>query len=144
MKAIVAVMDSVGIGSAPDAVAYGDEGASTLPHLSAAAGGLNAPMFEKMGLGNIPGLLPAKEKIEGVKPVANPIASFGAMRELSDGKDTITGHWEIAGLEINPGFHGFPPVNSFPPEPRPLRLLLLYLHMPPLLPEYQKLLYMQH
>ena len=70
MKAIVAVMDSVGIGSAPDAVAYGDAGASTLPHLSAAAGGLNAPMFEKMGLGNIPGLLPAKEKIAGVKPVA--------------------------------------------------------------------------
>ena len=116
MKAIVAVMDSVGIGSAPDAVAYGDAGASTLPHLSAAAGGLNAPMFEKMGLGNIPGLLPAKEKIAGVKPVANPIASFGAMRELSDGKDTITGHWEIAGLEVSPGFHGFPPVNSFPPE----------------------------
>lgn len=116
MKAIVAVMDSVGIGSAPDAVAYGDAGASTLPHLAAAAGGLDVPVFEKMGLGNIPGLLPAKESIKGVKPVANPIASFGAMRELSDGKDTITGHWEIAGLEINPGFHGFPPVDSFPPE----------------------------
>ncbi len=116
MKAVVIVMDSVGIGSAPDAAGYGDAGASTLPHLSAAAGGLNAPTFQKLGLGNIPGLLPQKETIVGVPPAANPLASYGAMREMSDGKDTITGHWEIAGLEVSPGFHNFPPTNSFPPD----------------------------
>ena len=118
MKAVLIVLDSVGIGSAPDAAEYGDAGASTLAHLAAAAGGLQVPTMQKMGLGNIPVLLPqsSKEKIEGVPPAAKPIASFGAMREMSDGKDTITGHWEIAGLEVDPGFHSFPPVNSFPKD----------------------------
>ena len=118
MKAILIVLDSVGIGSAPDAAEYGDAGASTLAHLAAAAGGLQVPTMQKMGLGNVPGLLPhsPKEKIEGVPPEAKPIASYGAMREMSDGKDTITGHWEIAGLEVDPGFYGFPPANSFPKD----------------------------
>ena len=118
MKAVLIVLDSVGIGSAPDAAEYGDAGASTLPHLAAAAGGVQLPTMQKMGLGNVPALLhhrPA-EKIEGVPPEAKPIASYGAMREMSDGKDTITGHWEIAGLEVDPGFYGFPPANSFPPD----------------------------
>ena len=118
MKAVLIVLDSVGIGSAPDAAEYGDAGASTLVHLAAAAGGLNVPTLQKMGLGNIPALLhhrPA-EKIEGVPPAPKPIASYGAMREMSDGKDTITGHWEIAGLEVDPGFHNFPFENSFPPS----------------------------
>ena len=118
MKAVLIVLDSVGIGSAPDAAEYGDAGASTLAHLAAAAGGLQVPTMQKMGLGNIPGLLPhtPKEKIAGVPPEAKPSASYGAMREMSDGKDTITGHWEIAGLEVDPGFYGFPPVNSFPQD----------------------------
>ena len=118
MKAILIVLDSVGIGSAPDAAEYGDAGASTLAHLAAAAGGLQVPTMQNMGLGNVPGLLPhsPKEKIEGVPPEAKPIASYGAMREMSDGKDTITGHWEIAGLEVDPGFYGFPPANSFPKD----------------------------
>ena len=118
MKAVLIILDSVGIGSAPDAAEYGDAGASTLPHLAAAAGGVQLPTMQKMGLGNVPALLhhrPA-EKIEGVPPEAKPIASYGAMREMSDGKDTITGHWEIAGLEVDPGFYGFPPANSFPPD----------------------------
>ena len=116
MKAVLIVLDSVGIGSAPDAAEYGDAGASTLTNLAAAAGGIQLPTMQKMGLGNIPGLLPRKEKIEGVPPAPKPIASYGAMREMSDGKDTVTGHWEIAGLEVDPGFHGFPPVNSFPKD----------------------------
>ena len=116
MKAVLIVLDSVGIGSAPDAAEYGDAGASTLPHLAAAAGGVQLPTMQKMGLGNVPGLLPAKEKIAGVPPEPKPIASYGAMREMSDGKDTITGHWEIAGLEVDPGFYGFPPANSFPKD----------------------------
>ena len=118
MKAVLIILDSVGIGSAPDAAEYGDAGASTLPHLAAAAGGVQLPTMQKMGLGNIPALLhhrPA-EKIEGVPPEPKPIASYGAMREMSDGKDTITGHWEIAGLEVDPGFHNFPFENSFPPD----------------------------
>ncbi len=116
MKAVLIILDSVGIGSAPDAAEYGDAGASTLPHLAAAAGGVQLPTMQKMGLGNVPGLLPAKEKIAGVPPEPKPIASYGAMREMSDGKDTITGHWEIAGLEVDPGFYGFPPANSFPKD----------------------------
>lgn len=118
MKAVLIILDSVGIGSAPDAAEYGDAGASTLPHLAAAAGGLRVPTLQKMGLGNIPGLLhhhPAEE-IQGVPAEQNPVASYGAMREMSDGKDTITGHWEIAGLEVDPGFHNFPFENSFPPD----------------------------
>ena len=74
--------------------------------------------MQKMGLGNIPTILPLnpKKMIEGVPPEPQPIASWGAMREMSDGKDTITGHWEIAGLEVDPGFHNFPRENSFPPD----------------------------
>ncbi len=118
MKAVLIILDSVGIGSAPDAAEYGDAGASTLAHLAAAAGGLHVPTMQAMGLGNIPGLLPhiPKEKIEGVPPVQKATASYGAMREMSDGKDTITGHWEIAGLEVDPGFHNFALVDSFPPD----------------------------
>ena len=113
MKAVLIILDSVGIGSAPDAAEYGDTGASTLAHLAAASGGLHVPTLQAMGLGNIPGLLPhtPKEKIEGVASTKTPTASYGAMREMSDGKDTITGHWEIAGLEVDPGFHVFPPVH---------------------------------
>lgn len=97
--------------------AYGDQGAATLPHLAAAVGGIKLPTMQKMGLGNIPTILPLnpKKMIEGVPPEPQPIASWGAMREMSDGKDTITGHWEIAGLEVDPGFHNFPRENSFPP-----------------------------
>lgn len=117
MKAILVILDSVGIGAAPDAARYGDAGAATLPHLAAAVGGLKAPNLQRLGLGNIPALLPQGQAIAGVPPVADAAASFGAMQEVSDGKDTITGHWELAGLEINPGFHVFPAgPPSFPPE----------------------------
>lgn len=118
MKAILIILDSVGIGAAPDAAEYGDAGSATLPHLAAAVGGVNLPTMQKMGLGNIPPLLHHRPPltIAGVPPVEKPIASYGAMREMSDGKDTITGHWEIAGLEVDPGFHNFPFENSFPPD----------------------------
>lgn len=117
MKAIVIVLDSVGIGEAPDAADYGDAGAATLPHLAEAVGGIKAPTLEAMGLGNIQKLLPKGKPIAGVKPVDNPTASFAAMEEVSVGKDTITGHWEFAGLEINPGFTNFPlDFPSFPDD----------------------------
>lgn len=116
-KAVVIVLDSVGIGYAPDAAAYGDEGAATLPHIGEAVGGLKVPTLQALGLGNIPALIPGSPTIPGVAPVETPAASFGAMQEVSEGKDTITGHWEIAGLELIPGFHLFPPgPPSFPAE----------------------------
>jgi len=115
MKAILLVLDSVGIGEAPDAAGYGDTGANTLAHLASAAGGLALPNLTRMGLGNIPGLLPGGIPIAGVPPVSFPTASFGAMREVSKGKDTTTGHWEMAGLVLPSGFHVFPSgPGSFP------------------------------
>jgi len=117
MKAVVIVLDSVGIGAAPDAADYGDGGAATLPHCAAAVGGLRLPTLQALGLGNIPALLPAGVPIAGVPPAAQPLAGYGAMQEVSVGKDTITGHWEMAGLNIHPGFHLFPhDYPSFPPE----------------------------
>jgi phosphopentomutase len=117
MKVVLIVLDSVGVGAAPDAGRYGDAGSATLQHLARAAGGLTVPALESLGLGHIPALLPGAPAIPGVKPVPDPRASFGAMQEASEGKDTVTGHWEIAGLQIIPGFHLFPPgPPSFPPE----------------------------
>jgi phosphopentomutase len=113
MKVILIVLDSVGIGEAPDAAAYGDAGAATLQHTGQAVNGLELPTLQKLGLGNIYPDLP----IPGVPATEPPQASFGMMEERSIGKDTITGHWEICGLEINPGFHNFPmEFPSFPPE----------------------------
>ena len=117
MRVILIVLDSVGIAGAPDAAAYGDAGSATLPHIAGAVGGLNLPTLRSMGLGNIPGIVPGGIAIRGVDPVEKPIARYGALQEVSEGKDTITGHWELAGLEIRPGFHVFPPgPPSFPPE----------------------------
>lgn len=117
MRVFLIVLDSVGIGYAPDARDYGDEGAATLPHIAAAVGGLNLPTLQALGLGNILPMTGQSLRIEGVSPVERPLASFGAMREVSQGKDTVTGHWEIGGLLLHPGFHLFPPgPPSFPPE----------------------------
>lgn len=117
MKVVLIVLDSVGIGEAPDASAYGDVGAATLQHAAGAVGGLHVPHLESLGLGRLPGLLPNGLPVAGVTPVDHPRADYGAMREVSEGKDTITGHWEIAGLEMKPGFTTFPPDHpSFPTE----------------------------
>jgi len=117
MRVFLIVLDSVGIGEAPDSAEYGDVGANTLAHLSAAVGGLHMPTLAGMGLGNIPSLLPKGLQITGLPSVAVPLASFGAMAEVSTGKDTTTGHWEMAGLELKEGFTLFPHnPPSFPPE----------------------------
>jgi phosphopentomutase len=118
MKAVLIILDSVGIGEAPDAAEYGDEGSATLPNLANAAGGLEVPTLRDLGLGNIPPLLPHGWPIKGCPAVEQPLASYGAMREMSQGKDTITGHWEICGLEIRPAFHDFP--KEFPSFPEAL------------------------
>ncbi len=117
MRAFLIVLDSVGIGYAPDAAAYDDIGANTLAHTADAVGGLSMPVMQSMGLGNIPALLPTGKAIAGVPPAENPTAGFGAMQELSVGKDTTTGHWEMAGLHLTEGFHLFPKtVPAFPDD----------------------------
>jgi len=100
------VLDSVGIGEAPDAKEFNDEGAHTLGHIDETFG-LSLPNLEKMGLGNI-------ENIEGIKKENNPKAYYTKLEEISVGKDTMTGHWEIAGLNIQTPFRVFP--DGFPDE----------------------------
>ena len=85
-------MDSCGVGAAPDADDYGDEGSDTIGHTAIAVGGLSLPNFEKAGLGNLHGDLP------GVPPATGTTMAYGRMAEASAGKDSTTGHWEIAGL----------------------------------------------
>jgi len=100
-------MDSVGIGEAPDAAAFGDVGSHTLGHIAEKMGGLHMPEMQKLGLGNI-------DTIQGIERVENPTAYFGKMQEASVGKDTMTGHWEIMGLNIDKPFKVYP--NGFPQE----------------------------
>lgn len=117
MRVVLVILDSVGIGEAPDAAAFGDVGAATLPHIAQAVGGLSLPFLQSLGLGCIPGVVPAGKAIKGVLPADRPLASWGAMQEVSEGKDTITGHWELAGIDLNPGFGLFPAASpSFPEE----------------------------
>jgi phosphopentomutase len=99
------VMDSVGIGEAPDARKFGDEGAHTLLHIAEKMNGLNMPNIEKLGLSNI-------EEIPGIKKVEKPLAYYTKLQESSNGKDTMTGHWEIMGLNIETPFRVFP--DGFP------------------------------
>ena len=103
----VIVMDSVGIGEAPDAAAFGDVGSHTLGHIAEKMGGLHMPEMQKLGLGNI-------DNIQGIAPVEHPTAYFGKMQEASVGKDTMTGHWEIMGLNIDTPFKVYP--DGFPAE----------------------------
>ena len=102
MRALLLVLDSVGCGHAPDAAAYGDEGADTLGHILAAQPALALPALFSLGLGKIMGL-----------SAPEPRASHGRMRERSAGKDTTTGHWEIAGVILDRPFATYP---TFPAE----------------------------
>ena len=101
------VLDSAGIGDAPDAAAFGDEGSATLPNIARAVGGLSLPNMAALGLGNI-------VDIEGVAPADAPAGAFGSMIETSPGKDTTTGHWEIAGIVLDKPFPLYP--KGFPSE----------------------------
>ncbi len=106
-RVILIVLDSVGIGEMPDAQEYGDEGSNTLGNIARVRGGINLPNLQKIGLGNI-------VPIEGVEPLAHPEGSFGKMAEKSPGKDTTTGHWEIAGIVLDKPFPTFP--QGFPED----------------------------
>ncbi|MEA1962434.1 MAG: phosphopentomutase [Bacillota bacterium] len=104
-RAIVIVLDSVGIGEMPDACCYGDEGSNTLKNTAAAVGGLKVPNLEKMGLGHI-------EHIKGVRPLGDAVGAFGKMNEQAKGKDTTSGHWEMMGHILEEPFPTFP--DGFP------------------------------
>jgi phosphopentomutase len=92
-RAAIVVLDGVGCGGAPDAAAFGDEGSDTLGNTARAVGGLALPNLARLGLGNL-------SRIAGVEPVAEPAASWGRLREVSAGKDTTTGHWEMSGVVV--------------------------------------------
>jgi len=106
-RVFLIVLDSVGIGSLPDATAYGDEGADTLGHVAAGCDGLRLPHLAGLGLGNI-------VSVQGVAPAPAPGASWGRMAEMAHGKDTIAGHWEMMGIVLEKAFALFP--QGFPPD----------------------------
>lgn len=106
-RLVILVLDSVGVGELPDAHLYGDVGSNTLANTAKAVGGLRLPNCQRLGLGNI---IP----IDGVPPTEQPQAAWGKMAEVSKGKDTTTGHWEIAGLKLDAPFPTYP--QGFPPE----------------------------
>lgn len=108
VRAIIMVIDSMGIGAMPDCREFNDiPECNTLKHVCEFNKGLNVPNLEKMGLGNI-------QNFVGIKKVDNPIATYATLVEKSKGKDTTTGHWEIAGITLNRPFATFP--NGFPKE----------------------------
>ncbi len=106
-NAIVIILDGLGVGELPDAAAYGDAGSDTLAHTAEAVGGLELPNLAALGLGNI-------HVIKGVPVVARPAAGFGRMAEVSQGKDSTTGHWELMGVRTERAYPTYP--EGFPPE----------------------------
>lgn len=106
-RVVLIVMDSVGAGELPDAKLYNDEGSNTLGNISKKVGGLKLPNLQKLGLGNIDG-------IKGFEGEKKPVGSYGRSLEKSPGKDTTTGHWEIAGLILDQAFPTYP--DGFPQD----------------------------
>lgn len=106
-RVTIFVMDSVGIGELPDAEQFGDKGANTLGNIVKKFNDIKLPNLESLGLGNVDG-------IDYLKKVSDPIGSFGRSLEISNGKDTTTGHWEITGLKISEPFKTYP--DGFPPH----------------------------
>ena len=106
-RAIWIVLDGVGVGALPDAANYGDADAATLQHVAVACGGLSLPHLAGFGLGHL-------AEIAGVAPVSAPCGAYGRMQEIAPGKDSTTGHWELAGVVQDPPFATFP--EGFPPD----------------------------
>jgi phosphopentomutase len=100
------VLDSVGCGDAPDAASYADVGSNTLGNIGRAVGGLNLPGLARLGLGHV-------TEIEGVPPTAQAAGAYGRLTEASAGKDTTTGHWELAGVLLDKPFPLYP--AGYPP-----------------------------
>ena len=106
-RAVILVLDGVGVGEADDAAAYGDAGSDTLGNVARAVGGLQVPNLQRAGLGNI-------RPLDGVPPSEAPLAAWGVLSPRSPGKDSTTGHWEIAGVQLARPFPTYP--NGFPPD----------------------------
>jgi len=106
-RVVLIVLDSCGVGELPDAFKYNDQGSNTLANTAKAVEGLNLPNLEGLGLGNI-------ASISGVEPQDKPLASYGKMAEVSSGKDSTSGHWEMTGVILKTPFPVYP--NGFPDE----------------------------
>ncbi len=106
-RVFLIVLDSVGIGEAPDAEKFNDLGADTIGHIAEHMGGLHMPNMAKLGLSHI-------REIKGIPKQTHPLAFYTKMQEASNGKDTMTGHWEIMGLNIEQPFQVFP--EGFPDD----------------------------
>ncbi len=106
-RAVLVVLDGVGVGDAPDAAAYGDEGTNCLGNCARAIGGLELPHMGQMGLGNI-------TAIQGTPPRTDASGAWGKLVERSAGKDSTTGHWEITGVVLHRPLPTYP--NGFPPD----------------------------
>jgi phosphopentomutase len=104
-RAAIVVLDGVGIGAAADAAAYGDLGSNTLGNVAREVGGLSLPNFQRLGLGGV-------APLEGMPPAIVASGAFGLMEPSSAGKDSTTGHWEIAGLKLAVPFPTYP--SGFP------------------------------
>jgi len=104
-RAVIIILDGVGIGEAPDADQYGDAGSDTLGNVARACGGLILPKLERFGLGNI-------RRFEGIARRGDAAGAWGSMRPVSAGKDSTAGHWEIAGVHLERPFPTFP--RGFP------------------------------
>lgn len=107
-RATLIVMDSMGVGALPDAEKYGDKGADTFGHIAERIEDFQIPNLRALGLGNIRGAAGGSLRVEA------PKGAFGRLGEVSTGKDTITGHWEIAGIETKTPFKTYP--DGFPAE----------------------------
>lgn len=106
-RVILFVLDSLGVGALPDAEKFGDPGVHTLGHIFEGCEGLNIPNLEALGIGNIEG-------VNMIPAASHPTAAYGRSKEASDGKDTTTGHWEMAGLYMPEPFNTYP--QGFPPH----------------------------
>ncbi|MGH7227655.1 MAG: phosphopentomutase [Nitrospiraceae bacterium] len=106
-RVILIVLDGVGVGELPDAAEYGDVGSNTLAHVAEAVGGLALPNLEALGLGHI-------GHFAGIRTMGQPDGCFGRMGQLSKGKDSTAGHWEMAGILLEEPFPTYP--RGFPKE----------------------------
>ncbi len=106
-RAVILILDGVGCGAAPDSTAYGDHGSDTIGNVARVVGGLRLPNLQRLGLGNL-------SVIAGVDPVPQPNGGWGTLLPRSAGKDSTTGHWEIAGVHLAKPFPTYP--GGFPPQ----------------------------
>ena len=107
-RVFLIVLDSLGIGNARDAAKFGDEGTDTFLHITEKMPSFSIPNLEKLGIGNL-------KHLKGVSPVEKPLAKYYALNEASNGKDTMTGHWEMMGIKTEKPFITFTD-TGFPPE----------------------------